>query len=113
LRNRIVEGSVPETSFFSPPIFRTSPLQQKVSQRDGAMYKELITALISVGFAGLGAPLLQQLRELIKDIWYRNTQERVGGELENERRRLELGRGFRIQNNRKRDRGDHMKKRVP
>ena len=76
------------------------------------MYKELITTLISAGFAGLGAPLLRQLRELIKDIVYRNTQERVRGELENERRRLELGRDYCIGNNPKRDRGPREKTRA-
>jgi hypothetical protein len=34
-----------------------------------------------ISFAGLGEPL-KQLRELIKDIWYRNRQERRIGEIE-------------------------------
>lgn len=34
-----------------------------------------------ISFQGLGEPL-KQLRELIKDLWYRNSQEKRRGELE-------------------------------
>jgi hypothetical protein len=40
-------------------------------------------------FHGLGEPLTQ-LRELIKDLWYRNRQERQRGELQILREKLEL-----------------------
>jgi hypothetical protein len=39
--------------------------------------------------AGLGEPIAQ-LRELIKDVWYRNRQERARGELQILREKLEL-----------------------
>lgn len=42
-----------------------------------------------ISFAGLGEPL-RQVRELIKDLWYRNSQERERGELEIEAIRLFL-----------------------
>jgi hypothetical protein len=57
------------------------------------MYKPLITALISAGLAGLGAPLLQQLRELIKDIWFRNKEESKNLALENEAKRSAIEQG--------------------
>ena len=52
-----------------------------------------ITALISAGLAGLGAPLLRQVRELIKDIWFRNKEESKNLAFENEAKRLDIEQG--------------------
>jgi len=54
------------------------------------MYTRLINTVISAGLAGLGAPLLRQVRELIKDIWFRNKEESKHLALENEAKRLDI-----------------------
>ena len=55
------------------------------------MYKPLL-AVISTGLAGFGAPLLEQVRELIKDLWFRNKEESKRLALENKQRDMSIGR---------------------
>ena len=54
------------------------------------MYKPLIAFLVSAGLAGLGAPLLRQAREIIKDFWFRNKKEATSLDLDNKRKSLEI-----------------------
>jgi hypothetical protein len=49
----------------------------------------LIIALIPVAIRAATAAL-PQVRELIKDLWYRNNQEKIGVQLENERSRQQI-----------------------
>ncbi|HEV3094828.1 MAG TPA: hypothetical protein VGY30_09970 [Solirubrobacteraceae bacterium] len=50
--------------------------------------------ITSTGFLGVLGEPLHQLRELIKDIWFRNRQERIAGELDLLERRIQIAHTF-------------------